>query len=374
MIEVKCNCGKIFHVADKYDGKKGRCPECGAVVYVNSPQKEHMEVRNKDKQIPLTAEIISVKSDAIHIKCPKCSELQRVSDISDNIVCPLCSSKLKIITQKDKLDNKSKDIPQPEIPSRKVHGDTTGGAFNKIYKDNPNPGSFDRGFCEKFFFKSFDLGKKISVLIILILMLIGSGSVITFILNLPTPNTVNAQIETASFAQFKEFLVKKNKEGNSADKSTPNPQSLRSISYKPDYTDLLSRLLKRYSLNGYSPFDIYDYVGIDNNIMLQERFYYGLEDFLEGVPEEENFEEQDYAEMILYFCADFAKKVNERENEVLKAAAHSSSKAARRRYAMIVGFVSIGLFTIFLFLPLLILIEENSRHTNLYVRRLIGDE
>ena len=53
-IKVTCECGKSFGVPEKYIGKKGKCPACGAVVLVEdtSPPESHVDAVSKPQKAP----------------------------------------------------------------------------------------------------------------------------------------------------------------------------------------------------------------------------------------------------------------------------------------------------------------------------------
>src|SRR5207244_2848371 len=42
-ITFRCACGKTLEIADEHAGKRGRCPECGAVLEIPRPEERVME-------------------------------------------------------------------------------------------------------------------------------------------------------------------------------------------------------------------------------------------------------------------------------------------------------------------------------------------
>ncbi len=110
MISLTCRCGKQIKVADKYAGKKGRCPSCKEIIKI--PESEPIEASANSKNNPVKTKgnvkgkLLSVNGNKINFTCPNCEETMTasLSKIGKSILCGICG--VKVLVPNSGLDDK----------------------------------------------------------------------------------------------------------------------------------------------------------------------------------------------------------------------------------------------------------------------------
>jgi DNA-directed RNA polymerase subunit RPC12/RpoP len=83
MIEFRCsNCNKKINTPDSYAGKRGKCPQCGHIVCVPTPQKES----EHEKQA------------IIKFRCPHCNQKIGISEnyAGKQVRCAKCRQPMQV--------------------------------------------------------------------------------------------------------------------------------------------------------------------------------------------------------------------------------------------------------------------------------------
>ncbi len=143
-IRVKCACGKQFGAAEKYAGKKVKCPACSQPVVIPVPNTL------ASAKVPSDGNAKASTPVKIAVKCA-CGQVvsAKASLAGKTVKCPGCKKPLKLPPAQRKSPPGVPSTPAklPDTPSRST-ADASSSSVEELFDEmgiRPNPGASDRG-------------------------------------------------------------------------------------------------------------------------------------------------------------------------------------------------------------------------------------
>lgn len=89
-----CNCQKTISIPDNFQGKAGKCPQCGEIIEIS---KEQHNIQKKQK------------TDARILKCDICSMQVSLPENSKqaSVLCPQCKNAIDISSQASQTSSRT---------------------------------------------------------------------------------------------------------------------------------------------------------------------------------------------------------------------------------------------------------------------------